>query len=820
MTYLKKSLAFALALMFVFMLFGCEQNSDGEEAPSVDTASENVIADVTLPTYGEATSGELLIYYQNFENCNLLKANKTVFRDLGWSEESILSGASSNSTASLRILDYNDSRRLYVENNQSGGTDSYITVLDAKLLGKYHETNYTYQYDIVYTDASNTSRYLALVSEYDGNFYNSFHLRNRGTANNECYNCGKWYTYDDGDAADTGDSSIIQKILGTQYDADAQALNEIDLSVRYVVDWENGNSVYIRVNTEGYTGSGKWTLVSSANKASDSFSCFSPDKGGGALALKVGGKQNGYIDNIIVWRGTGEEPEDKSACLVDTLSDECSGHTLVGGASSCLDQEHCKYCGLVTTSVEHSFVPVNGDTDRRCADCAVLESEISDENWLLTRVPKYEGGKYSNKLYECGQGIDDNTFPYEDESLMMLISETDAEQFDAYCRKLVESYDYEEVYRFTRDGNIYVQLKQADRYLYTYYTASTSEVRVIDDISSYTSTSDFGYKYEKQEGDTTVLYQIGLPMNTNGININKSTEKKIDCGMMYAIKSADNSVIIIDGGGHQQFDDDQCDFLMDFLREITGTTVDEKVKISAWYITHGHSDHMAGFCLFSKKYHNSIDLERIMFNFASVYSNDSTQSGAVTNYHKLLGYINDYYRDDDVKFVKMHTGQVFELADVKISVLYTHEDAVNPTLALTEVQEDYNNGSTVSVFEFDGKKFLLTGDINRIAMNVIIEQNSAETLKSDIVQCAHHCLNNVYELYDLAQATVVLMPQSPLGCKTSSRAQTFANVTKYLENDMIFYASEGTYGVAVIDGKIVQTYYRECVGGEYENWGW
>jgi len=104
---------------------------------------------------------------------------------------------------------------------------------------------------------------------------------------------------------------------------------------------------------------------------------------------------------------------------------------------------------------------------------------------------------------------------------------------------------------------------------------------------------------------------------------------------------------------------------------------------------------------------------------------------------------------------------------------------------------------------------------------VMLEFNSAETLKSDIIQCAHHCLNNVYEMYDLAQAPVVLMPQSPGGCMLNTTRKTiFENITKYMENDMLFYASEGTYGFAVTDGTIEEVYFSECVGGEYGDWGW
>ncbi|MBE6677658.1 MAG: hypothetical protein E7597_02555 [Ruminococcaceae bacterium] len=761
-----------------------------------------------------------LIYYEDFEDKNLHKSNKTVFNALGWSEEGLLSGAPSNNTTSYKIVDYNNSRRLYLENNASGCTDSYVTVVPAAVMGKYHEDNYTYQYDLIYQDASNASRYVALVSDYNGKYYNSFFLRNGGRGSNQCYNDRYWYTYDVAASA-TDDNAIVKKLLGIEYASDVQAFSGIDISVRYAVDWGKGNSVYIRVNTEGYECSGKWVLVSEADMKADDTKQFKPENGGGAIALKTGGKQNAYVDNIIVWIGTGEEPEDKSVTLADVYEDKCAGHLLIGSGDSCTNPEYCLYCGEITRSSDHDYESVDKGADERCKLCGVLRGNIDSDTWFLANVPMYDGGKYANDVYECGRGIKDNGFTYEDESLMMLVYDTEKSEFEDYCQKLVEDYGYEKVYSLERDGNIYAQYTYDDSMVYTYYTAVNNEVRIIDDKNSVCAPDEFGYTYEKTETDTTALYQIGLPMNSKGQNINDSAEKKINCGMMYAIKLADNSVIIIDGGGQQQFDEAQCDYIMSFLREITETPEGELVRVSAWYITHGHSDHMGGFCVFSEKYHKEIRLERIMFNFASVYSEDSTQAAAITNYNKLLGYISKYYSDDDVKYLKMHTGQSVNIADVSINVIYTHEDLVAPKTAKTEAAEDYNNGSAVSYFVIDGKKFLLPGDINRIGMKVMLEFNSAETLKSDIIQCAHHCLNNVYEMYDLAQAPVVLMPQSPGGCMLNTTRKTiFENITKYMENDMLFYASEGTYGFAVTDGTIEEVYFSECVGGEYGDWGW
>lgn len=757
-----------------------------------------------------------LIYYENFDGRNLHKSNKTVFDALGWHEESLLTGAPSNNTSSYKITDYNGNRCLYIVNNESGCGDSYVTVLSSALMGKYHEENYTYQYDVVYESAANAERYVAMVSDYGNGFYNTFHLRNGGTANNQCCDNGTWYTYDSAPAS-KDDGSILKKLIGVDYKEDAQALNGISISVRYVVDWAQGNSVYLRVNTEGYESSGVWILVSKLSN-DDAKGIFKPEVGGGALVLKTGGKQNAYVDNIVVWRGTADEPENKTAMLVDAQSSACTGHLLKGSGENCLDNRYCVYCGKIVESTPHNYEEVAGD--KRCKLCGVIESNIASETWFLDSVPAYDGGICSSKAYECGQGLESG-FSYENESLMMIVRDTNRDEFEAYIKKLTEDYGYDEAYELRRDGNLYYQLSRDNSLVYAYYTYENSEARIIDDKNSDTTVNEFGYVYEKAEDDKTVLYQIGLPMNSRGEDISNSAEKKINCGMMYAIKLADNSVLIIDGGGTQQFDDDQCDFIMSFLREITGTPEGEEVRIAAWYITHGHADHMAGFCRFSEKYNQQIKLERLMFNFPSVYSNDTTQADAAGNYNKFKGYIEECYGDDGVKFAKLHTGQSYDIADVSINVIYTHEDIVDSKTAETEVSEDYNNGSLVSYFLIDGQKFMLTGDINRGAARVLMEYNSADTLKSDVIQCAHHCLNYIYEMYDLTQAPMVLMPQSPTGCiVNSSRKAILDSLKKYASDEDIYYASLGTYGFEVVGGKFEQVYFAECVGGEYTGWGW
>ncbi len=776
--------------------------------PITDTGTEPVTDPVTTEEpKTDVPAGNRLIFFEDFEDERQSDNTAGVIATLGWARDSTSNGAYANNTTEYSIVSKHGSNQLYLKNNKSDGTDSYLTILSSELMGVYHEKNYTYQYDVMYESTSDAKRYIVLVSEYDGRFYNSFHLRNNGSANNQCHDEGSWLTYDvNGEyfAASTDGNAICKKLLGVDYSDSARPMEGLSISIRYIVDWENGNSVYLRLNTEGYENTGKWILVS---KGTSSSVKLDKTKGCAAIVLKTGSKIDGYVDNIIIWEGTGEEPEDKSSPLINSKMKGCSGHVYYGDGT-CVDPNMCRYCGVLSDNNKgHDYVSVAGISDRRCSKCLGFESSI-ESGWLLTKIPKYSGGAQAQKIYNAGHGIKDAEFKKQDDSQMQIVSKTSEAQYAAY-RDLLVSYGATEVYNYTCDGNTYYQYDfRGEAYVYTYYTASVKEVRIIYDNQSECTPQVFGYTYEKKAGESTVFYQYGVPMQDGS----SDDSKKINHGHIYVMKLADNSVFIIDGGGYQQFAEKQVDGFMKFLRDITGTPEGQKIKISGWYMSHGHQDHMAGVCLTVKKYHDQLDFDRIFFNFPSKNLNVGVFQTTASTHANMLGYLDKYLRDDDVKYIKIHTGQNFNLADVTIKVLYTHEDLVDPITGLSEVANDYNNSCAIIKIVFDGKELLFLGDVNKPAMKVFIANNSAETVKSDAVQLAHHVLNDLRDLYNITKSPVVFSPQSYYGATLNDgRKKTLETALKYVEDDMIFYANVATYGIAVKDGKFVKVFERATI---------
>ncbi len=818
---MKKFTAIILAsciLLSAFVFSGCKntpaegQTTQGEASDTVNNTSSTETEGSPIEILPE---GQRLIYYEDFERFDMSFGTARLFKELGWQ----IDNTYSKNSATIEIAEIENSNQLFIMNYGEKNVDSYFLLLSAEQFGKYHEKNYTYQYDVRYKISSNPQRYITVLSEYNSDFFTSFHLRMNGMANHEYYTYQGWRSYDRGseyDACATDENSIVSKLLGKQFDKNETTLRDLSISIRYVVDWDNGNSVYLRLNDEGFENTGKWILVSKSTNADDATAYRHPEKTGAGIVLKAGGSINGYIDNITIWEGTGEEPQDKRAPLINSHSEGCSGHTY-SGSGNCASPGRCVYCGAVSLDKEpHKFVASATAGEEICSVCQAPKSSV-DAGWIMERLPIYIGGKSSQALYSSGHGIHTDTkFRLNEESMMQIISETNSEEFNAYC-ELLTKYGAERLYTYERDGNLYAQFSYADNYIYTYYTASVDEVRIILDTQSESFPDEFSYDYQKKDSDTTIVYQYGLPMRKSMAE----WDSHLECGMMYVIKLADNSVMIIDGGGFQQFDTAQIDDFMSFLRNVTGTEDGDKIKIAAWYITHGHSDHMSGFALFAKKYGQNIDLDRILFNFPSVNYDEEVFYDARANYVKLNQYF-DQYIDSDTKYMKIHTGQVFNFAGVKMNVLQTHEDVVDPLNCNSAIANDYNNSCAVVKFEFDGKSLLILGDINTPAMDILMTNNSEETLKCDILQLAHHVLNDLSKLYHQLKAPILFVPQSPWGSTNFDiRQKAFAAASQYAAEGMIFYASEYTYGLSVQDGTLVKVNEYPIVGGAYTgDWGW
>ena len=379
------------------------------------------------------------------------------------------------------------------------------------------------------------------------------------------------------------------------------------------------------------------------------------------------------------------------------------------------------------------------------------------------------------------------------------VTETDAAAFDAYLARLADC-GYTLRYDTMAEDNRIAELAAEDHLIHAVFTPGDGTARFAYDCVS-APIDTFGNSVPGIPGKTEVyqyaLYHTGM---TPGF--------RCDCGMCYIVKLADNSVFFVDGGEHEQATEAATTALWNLLHEITGTPAGEKIRIAGYFSTHAHNDHMDMFSHLLRLYHDEIALERVMFNFCA---DESVMLCPET--YLMINRINRYF--PDVKFRKLHMGDVFTLAGCEFRVMQTHEDSIGAQG--NEFIGGFNDTSTVLKITFDGKSFLILGDIDDRAEAVLLRHYTAKTLKSDIVQCAHHLFNRLDYVYDVIDAEYAFVPQSER-CRDNHDSVKYQVVARTVAYDNFFFANEGTDGFRVNaeTGALEHHFHAAQVGGVFD----
>ena len=415
-------------------------------------------------------------------------------------------------------------------------------------------------------------------------------------------------------------------------------------------------------------------------------------------------------------------------------------------------------------------------------------------------IPSYEGGKASPYIYNVGCGMEnDLDAPTDRDCYAMLITETDANSYCKYVDKLRDN-GYAVLFGNRIGDNIYTLLTGNGNTLYVYYTHVKGEVRIISDPVS-TDPVSFGYSFD---GNGSEIYQYALHYDPS----NGHSPTTTNCGMLFMVRLADNSLYMYDAGDLLQCSDKALEGMMDFMHRITNTPWCEKIRICAWHISHAHNDHFCGCAKMLNRYHSQLSVERFMFNFpSSTVRRPDSQTGIFKE------MINKYC--PDALYIKLHTGQSVQLADVTLQVLYTHEDSVNLSTGKA-VLEDVNDSSTVLRVSAGEMSMIVTGDMNMRAQEMIMNAFSEKTLSASILQVSHHGFNNVSSLYNAVKAPIAIIPQSE-GYMSYNKPDASAAATNRAKREIltalrryatIYYSGSfsNTVGFAVRNGKVTVIY--------------
>lgn len=210
--------------------------------------------------------------------------------------------------------------------------------------------------------------------------------------------------------------------------------------------------------------------------------------------------------------------------------------------------------------------------------------------------------------------------------------------------------------------------------------------------------------------------------------------------MGFVIITEQNNCIVIDGGRPED---------MPLLKQYIGGR-----HISVWILTHPHSDHISGFV--SEMEQNGgadFDIEQICYRFPD-YDSWVTRTD-VPDHHYFLEELNEMLPafnrvlprfTDKVHLVTQ--GEKMTVDEIGIEFLYTFHEGLyaNPM----------NDSSLVFKLTTPRKTVLFLGDLGPDGGDILYRE-SADKLKADLVQMAHHGHMNIsMEVYAAIAPTACL----------------------------------------------------------------
>ena len=374
-------------------------------------------------------------------------------------------------------------------------------------------------------------------------------------------------------------------------------------------------------------------------------------------------------------------------------------------------------------------------------------------------LPAYTGnGTLAEELYSAGyaatEGLD------SEQSVMHLIEGTTKNAFESYVSTLVSTYGYTKDFSNTIDNNSFALLTDpVGQTYYMYYMQKTGEstgtARFILDRSSNVTLGEFNTAKADESGNEAAEFYM--------FNMNTSNEDT------FLIRTKANTWIVIDGGvtdrGTVDTEGQFADSIYSFMREKSGLANGEKVVISAWYMTHAHRDHFLAFAKLIEKYHDMIDLRRIMANVPDHNAFSSKWNSNKTDYLACMEKVREYY--PNVEYLKAFTGMQITVAGIELEVLLSQDMMVDYLVENKTEHEihwslqtyngtcgycdgnacrlgyksyDFNNTSLVTKITIDGMTVLETGDAYRLDV-WLNPYYTIDTLNVDILKVAHHFNN-------------------------------------------------------------------------------
>ena len=327
---------------------------------------------------------------------------------------------------------------------------------------------------------------------------------------------------------------------------------------------------------------------------------------------------------------------------------------------------------------------------------------------------------------------------------LLKINELQGEAQLAAIRQTITEAGYSVYDDWQDHGSSFTTYTKGDEALYLTYQEKSSILRLITD-------SIKGLPPERQQGDANAADKasqgsqtaICTPLLTQG----RPMYYAYDCGMQYIIRLTDGRFVVIDGGMNEY---EETEHFLELLDQQNVTK--DKPVVAAWFITHPHDDHFNLFSHVMTEHQDRLQLESLIYSWAA---EDYSRPGSdLTDFNKAIEAL-----DKDVKIIQPHTGQRFTYSGATFNILYTHEDACPDFLT------NVNDTSIVMRMDLDepaeagNRRTMFFGDAMFGTAERLCDSYSAETLKCDLMQVAHHGYSGGSDrLYRTVDPAVILWP--------------------------------------------------------------
>ena len=461
---------------------------------------------------------------------------------------------------------------------------------------------------------------------------------------------------------------------------------------------------------------------------------------------------------------------------------------------------------------------------------------VVNNAWVLDFPrPEGEGIKLYNTVDNGSNGL----------QFLYLGDGVNATAYKAYCDTL-KAAGYTVYTESTAEGSIFTTFvnKDAGVMLHTAYNDYAHAAEYAEKYSWVASKVQTGdedaYDFQKAirivSAPLTDAYLV--PQNLlSKQTYTKVTDTKITTtpiygkavGLCYIITLEDGSFVVFDGGGvggenslgneHGRL----WETLVALHTEVYGVapSASNRLRIAAWVLTHSHWDHYYAFEQMVEKYGNLMEIDYMIGNMPAENAIHSIGTPSVN-----LKYIEELKKSvkGGFEYIKVHTGQHFNLVNLGIEVLCTWED-LNPLMP-----NDFNDTDTVLRFTYYNQDApsakpitgIWTGDAARRESRFMCA-TYGPYLESDMVSVGHH--GNVgceIDYYDIIQPTVIWWPHHAKAASDylnpASKSKGFRyEVDQYFTNNIASVHYIFTSGIKSAGDQYFTTLVLKADGPDYDN---